>query len=91
VDQGSKEWFRRAAVIVAIVSNNIFQVKDSLSFIKSGDLDKKRFFATDPTGHNQVVAKDKQKEILDRIQKEFKKAKPSVTIAPFFVKKEAAV
>ena len=88
IEQGSNEWFSRAITITAIVSNNIFQVKDSLDFMKS-KLSEKRFFSVDPTGNNQVQTKSKQKELLDRIKKEFKKGKMSVTLSSFFVKKDA--
>jgi len=53
---GTKKWFDRAARILAIVTNNIFQVSDSIAYIK-GPIADKQFFDVDPTGNGQVLNK----------------------------------
>ncbi len=76
VKPGTKKWFDRAARIYAIVSNNVFQVKDSIAYIK-GPLSDKQFFDVDPTGNGQVLSKAESR-------KQLKEAKAAVkTFAPF--------
>ena len=61
---GGKAWFDRAALIYAIAANNIFQVADSIAYIKGGGLADKCFFAADPTGNNQVLGETERRERL---------------------------
>lgn len=56
VKPGTKKWFDRAARILAIVTNNIFQVSDSIAYVK-GPIADKQFFDVDPTGNGQVLSK----------------------------------
>ena len=86
--QGSKEWYRRAFNIVAIVANNIFLMKDSIAYITSGALTKKKFFFTDPTGNEQIATDKVKIKIAELIKKEFRKGKGSKVLSPYF-KKEA--
>lgn len=64
---GKKEEHKLLCVIV----NNIFTVEDSLSFMKEGKWDSKKFFAKDPTEvGGQVLSKDDRKKESARIKKE---------------------
>jgi len=93
IEQGikpkSKEWFENAVRFVAIVRNNIFLVKDSLKVMAdygkgSGDLTKKKFVFSDPTGNKQTMKpSDRDAKILV-IQKAFKDHKNTKTLSPFF-------
>ena len=52
----------------AIIINNIFQVKDSLDYIKTGKWEEKKFFDNDPTEcGNQVLSMDQQEKVLKAI------------------------
>lgn len=53
-----------------VIVNNIFPVKDSLSFMKEGKWDSKKFFAKDPTEiGGQVLPESWQKKVSDEILK----------------------
>ena len=84
----SKRWFQCAIRAVAIVSNNIFVVDDSLKYIREQRLKKKRFFFKDPTGKGQVLDTAEQQAILSQIHKRMLRYKKDRTInepfAPFF-------
>ena len=87
----SKEWFERAYKLFAIASNNIFRVKDSIQYIKSGELGKRPFFFEDPTGNNQVLPVANQKGRMKAIKVEFEKAKNGMSKVPCiaaFLRKE---
>lgn len=85
----SKEWNVLAMQAIAIVRNNIFKVKDSLSYMEN-DLKKKKFFAIDPTGNNQFLSLKEQNEKLEIIKEAmkngFKKKVETKTLEPFFRK-----
>jgi len=89
----SRAWFSCAVRLIAIVTNNIFLVKDSIEYIESGKLDSKKFFSVDPTGNDQSLFIDQQKKKLDKIKEQVVKYKKSGkrtgVFAPFF-KKESA-
>jgi len=87
----SREWFERAYKLFAIASNNIFRVKDSIQYIKSGELSKRLFFFEDPTGNKQVLSPASRKSRLQVIRAEFEKAKNGTSKVPCiaaFLKKE---
>ena len=48
-----------------IVYNNIFQVKDSLEYMKSGAWNKKRFYDEDPTDQGNQILNDKDRATLE--------------------------
>lgn len=85
----SKKWYDRAAVIIAIVRNNVFRIEDSIEYINSGKLNSRKFFFEDPTSNNQVLTKKVRKRKLDGIKKSIKRYKkastmPKESTAPFF-------
>lgn len=89
----SKKWFLRAAKIIAIVMNNIFRVDDSVEYINSGKLGKKKFFFSDPTGSEQTLSDSDRKRRLANIGKQilkYKKSKKrSGSFSPFLNKEVA--
>lgn len=89
----SRPWFRRTIGLIAIVTNNIFRVDDSITYITSGKLEARKFFSVDPTGHDQVFSAEKQKAKLDKIKEhvvKYRKSGKCGLFAPFFKKKDAA-
>jgi len=86
----SRAWFSRGIRIIAIVINNIFRVDDSLDYINSGKLAKRKFFFADPTGSSDVLSVADQKKRLDKIKEQVVKYKKSGkrngVFAPFFKK-----
>lgn len=64
--------FSRAVRLIAIVTNNIFRVDDSIEYINSGKLQAKKFFFVDPTGHDQVLSAEEQKKRLNKIKIKYK-------------------
>lgn len=90
----SNKWYLRALKIIAIVTNNIFRVNDSISYINSGKLENKRFFFSDPTGSNQVLSDEDRNQRLGKIKEQILKykrsGKTSGVFAPFFKKRESA-
>jgi hypothetical protein len=88
----SKEWFENAVRFVAIVRNNIFLVKDSLKVMAdygkgSGDLVKKKFVFSDPTGNKQTMKpsdRDAKILVIHKAFKDHKANKNSKTLSPFF-------
>jgi len=86
----SRAWKARAMRIIAIITNNIFRVDDSIEYIQSGKLDTKRFCFSDPTGNDRVLSEDHQNrklhKILLQMSKYQKSGKQNGVFAPFFVK-----
>jgi hypothetical protein len=88
----SKQWFENAVRFVAIIRNNIFLVKDSLEVMANygkgtGDLTKKKFVFSDPTGNKQTMKpSDRDAKILtiQNAFKDHKANKNSKTLSPFF-------
>ena len=79
IKKGSKEWDEQAVRIIAIVSNNIFLVEDSLKVMNDygkgeGVLSVKKFVFHDPSGEKPIKPSDLRREggtkkgILDTIE-----------------------
>jgi len=85
----SRAWFSCAVGLIAIVTNNIFLVDDSIEYIKSGKLDSKKFFSVDPTGNDHIFSVDQQKKKLDKINEQLIKYKQGGkrVFAPFYKNK----
>ena len=90
----SKLWFEKAIQYVAIVRNNIFQVKDSLLVMADyangkGKLAEKKFVFSDPTGNNDIMIEKKLALEIEKIKKNFRECKDGIekkTLSPFFNK-----
>ena len=92
----SKQWYDMAVQIVAIVRNNIFLVKDSLKVMAdygkgTGDLAKKKFVFSDPTGNNQCTTPSDlrrktgtKKGILDSIENTLTNPEKYKTLINFY-------
>jgi hypothetical protein len=78
----SREWNFRAVKIVAIITNNIFKVEDSIRYIQSGELAKKSFFFSDPTGSGQIMSTDKKQKRIACIKKQFQRFQQSYKVNP---------
>ena len=95
----SHEWDFLAVKIIAIITNNIFKVEDSIKYIKSGELAKKPFFFSDPTGSGQVIPSERKQKKVALIKRQFRdfqkryKTNPQKyqnrIFAHFFVKAES--
>lgn len=92
IKKGSTQWFNTAIECVMIVRNNLFAVSDSLVVMNNyangnGELAKKKFVFSDPTGNNEVMT-DKQRNALnEKVKSAFrahKDGKNSETLQPFF-------
>lgn len=66
-------WFEAAHRLVAIATNNIFQVKDSLEVLRTGGLDSRRFVFDDPTGNDQILTPTQLDNRQARIAAQFAK------------------
>ena len=60
---------KESNTVRCVIVNNIFPVKDSLTFIKTGKWDSKKFYMDDPTGSAQVLCAETRVEMLNRIKK----------------------
>jgi hypothetical protein len=66
--EGDDTWMERLTNILAILTNNIYLVKDSLVEIKEGKFDKKKFVFEDPTGHSMVLSKSDRDKLLNKVR-----------------------
>jgi len=83
----NRTWYSHTVRIIAIVTNNVFRVNDSLDYINSGKLEEKKFFFSDPSGNQQVLSTSNQEKILDKIKEQvvkYKKSKKTGVFSPFF-------